>query len=109
MQRALIAVLLTGLIVSSSPAQESRQATGVKVGEVTDTSAIVWMRVTANAKRNAAGPVRKGKPADLPPPDKEVDKLHGACPDAVGWVRPVMSSYATSRARTSAMRRRRRG
>jgi alkaline phosphatase D len=68
-------------------AQESRQATGVKVGEVTDTSAIVWMRLTAKAGRNAEGLVRKGKPAEPLPKDVNVDTLHGACPGAEGQVR----------------------
>jgi alkaline phosphatase D len=53
--------------------QETRQATGVKVGEVTDTSAIVWMRLTAHASRN---PDKPGKP----------DDLKGAVPGAPGQV-----------------------
>ena len=28
------------------------QATGIKIGELTDTSAIVWTRLTRNAERN---------------------------------------------------------
>ena len=44
------------LLASCTPTprvDETRQATGVKVGEVTDTSAIVWMRVTEKAERRA--------------------------------------------------------
>ncbi|HXG09878.1 MAG TPA: alkaline phosphatase D family protein [Gemmataceae bacterium] len=81
---ACCVVCLTGLPL---PAQESRQATGVKVGEVTDTSAIVWMRVTAKAARNTEGTERKGKPVESPPAAEEVDKLKGACPGAPGQVR----------------------
>src|SRR5688572_6962410 len=33
----------------------ARQATGVKVGEVTDTTAIVWTRLTTNPTRNNEG------------------------------------------------------
>lgn len=85
--KGLVAIMVTAFTLVPSLAQESRQATGAKVGEVTDTSAIVWMRVTAKAARNSEGPVRKGKPADPPPKDAEVDRLHGACPGAPGQVR----------------------
>ena len=51
-------------------AQESRQATGVRVGEVTPESALVWMRVTAPL-----------------PPNLRVEELEGACPGAPGRVR----------------------
>jgi len=53
-------ILLLGLVQA-----EPRQATGVKVGEVTDTSAIVWTRVTSKAAR----------------------EKDGACPGAPGKVR----------------------
>ena len=39
---------------------DSRQATGLKVGEVSSTGAIVWMRVTAAATRQADGELRRG-------------------------------------------------
>ena len=68
-------------------AQETRQATGVKVGEVTDTSAIVWMRVTAKKERNKEGTIRKGKVGDPLPDNVKVDELEGACPGAAGQVR----------------------
>ncbi len=38
-------------------AQDTRQAMGVKVGEVTENSAIVWMRLTEKSARNADGAV----------------------------------------------------
>ncbi|HLF95116.1 MAG TPA: alkaline phosphatase D family protein [Planctomycetota bacterium] len=46
-----MAALLLALLLQA----ETRQATGVKIGEVTDTSALVWMRVTAKAAREADG------------------------------------------------------
>ncbi len=59
------------LLASCTPTprvDETRQATGVKVGEVTDTSAIVWMRVTEKAERRADGLVRRGRAGvGLPP------------------------------------------
>jgi len=67
-------------------ADGSRQATGVKVGEVADTSAIVWMRLTQHARPNAAGRDFRGKPVRLPN-DVRIEQLRGACPGAAGRVR----------------------
>ena len=39
----------------------SHQATGVRVGEVTDTTAIVWTRLTRHSGRNDRGIVFEGK------------------------------------------------
>lgn len=78
---------LGAALVQSGQSAESRQATGVKVGEVTQTSAIVWMRVTAKASRNAEGIVLKGRATALPPPDLNVDELIHACPGAAGRAR----------------------
>jgi alkaline phosphatase D len=73
-----------------APAQEapcSRQATGVKVGEVTDTSALLWMRLTANAAANRTGKdPSAGKPMRLPN-GLRLEQLRGACPGAAGVVR----------------------
>jgi len=53
---------------------EPRQATGVRVGEMTDTSAVVWVRLTKHAARKEAG-------------DGPDGALEGACPGAEGRVR----------------------
>jgi alkaline phosphatase D len=72
-------------------ASEIQQATGVKVGEVTDSTAIVWARLTANANRNDRGIViprtGKGNKGVLLPKGFTVDVLEGACPGAPGRVR----------------------
>ena len=54
----ILHALLLGLLQA-----DPRQATGVKVGEVTDTSAIVWVRRTAKSVREADGgaPGESGK------------------------------------------------
>jgi alkaline phosphatase D len=64
----------------------SRQATGVKVGEVTDTSAIVWMRLTANPVHNAGGRAVQSMGVPLPA-GVNIAELRGACPGAAGVVR----------------------
>jgi alkaline phosphatase D len=67
----------------------AHQATGVKVGEVTDTSAIIWTRLTANPTRKNDGvvfpakPDKKGK-AEVKVP---VEQIEGACPGAAGKIR----------------------
>lgn len=88
--RLLVETLtLCGLLISIpvAQAQDSRQATGVKVGEVTDTSAIVWMRVTAKASRNADGILRKGPIMLAVANDASPNTFEGACPGAAGRVR----------------------
>ena len=65
---------------------ESRQATGVRVGEVTDTSAIVWMRVTEKPERRRDGVERRGRVQPLDPELKPRD-LEGSAPGARGQVR----------------------
>ena len=70
----------------------TRQATGVKIGEVSDTSAIVWMRVTANATHNTGGRTFPPGKAIILPKDTNIAELRGSCPGATGRVR---FSYAT--------------
>jgi alkaline phosphatase D len=78
------------LLAANSEAA-AHQATGVKVGEVTDTSAIVWTRLTASPTRKNDGvvmPKRVGKEAkkklDL---TVSADQIEGACPGAAGKIR----------------------
>jgi alkaline phosphatase D len=70
-----------------SPAAERRQATGTKVGEVTDTQATIWTRITAQTARNSSGLDVRGSPAQAPSPLPDRDTLLGACPGAPGMVR----------------------
>ena len=58
-----------------------RQATGVRIGEVTDNSAIIWTRLTS-------APTRRIVETPDSPEDKATAKLiEGACPGAPGQVR----------------------
>jgi alkaline phosphatase D len=81
----VLSVLL--LVSAAAAAQETRQATGVKVGEVTADSAMVWMRRTAQAARNKDGVLRKGRPAQVLPAGVRVESLEGSAPGAAGRVR----------------------
>jgi len=78
----------------ADPARESHQATGVRVGEVTDTTAIVWTRLTKHSTRNQNGVVFAAKPkgkaaktAEKPKPVPPAHEIEGACPAMSGRVR----------------------
>jgi len=71
----------------------SRQATGVRVGEVTDSTAIVWTRLTKFSGRNDSGVVFDKRMKDLKkskgfdPIVPPADQIEGACPPMTGRVR----------------------
>lgn len=54
---ALLSLAAAGTALGQNRDAESRQASGVKVGEVTDTTALVWVRITRNAAPNSDGAV----------------------------------------------------
>lgn len=74
------------LSTAAKAEEEFHQTTGVKVGEVSSTSAVVWMRFTRDGARNETGALLKGKPQPLPI-DTDPSSLHGATPGAPGKVR----------------------
>lgn len=88
LRSALIVALALLAGCRPSVIEETRQATGIKIGEVHPTSAIVWTRVTAKAQRNSEGEVRRGRP-DRHNPELDLDPttLEGAVPGAEGRVR----------------------
>ena len=76
-------------LLRGADAIESHQATGTRAGEITDTSAVVWVRLTKNAARNNDGVLYPGKvnrkkeqPVTVP-----VEQIEGACPGIAGSVR----------------------
>lgn len=68
-----------------------RQASGVKIGEMTSDRAVIWTRLTRNATRN--DPTRhlniegRWDRHAPPPPAPPADTLAGACPGAAGRIR----------------------
>ena len=67
-------------------AGQTHQATGVKIGEVTNSSAIVWMRHTTRPFRRSDGILRRGQPRPFPA-DLKIEDLEGSCAGAPGEVR----------------------
>ena len=74
---------------AAADAPVSHQATGVKVGEITPTSAIVWTRLTAASRRNNQGVSFSKRKKDEPRPkaDMPAAEIEGACPGMAGRVR----------------------
>lgn len=88
-RRQAIGALFSGVALGRDLPNHMRQATGVKIGEIAPTSAIIWTRRTSSASRLVDGIVRKGHaPKAQPPrPDENIDRFEGACPGAEGYVR----------------------
>lgn len=88
---AVVATNLGRLSARAADAAGPFQAMGTRVGEVTDTTAIVWTRLTQHATRNREGLVMPGRvnekgkkaPTEITVP---VEQLEGACPGAQGRV-----------------------
>ncbi|HUG93474.1 MAG TPA: alkaline phosphatase D family protein [Planctomycetaceae bacterium] len=93
--RAWLAVLVIGgsAVAGPRPTSAAHLGMGLRVGEVTQDSAIVWTRVTKNATRNTEGyrdPAKREPKQDeyVPSPVKIADR-EGAMPGAPGQVRVV--------------------
>ena len=83
------AAMLPTPLAAETP--DSRQATGVKIGEITDSSAIAWLRLTAAGARRADGVVRRGRPQPFPA-GLRIEDLEGASPGAPGRVRLLVAT-----------------
>ncbi|MFN3322568.1 MAG: alkaline phosphatase D family protein [Bryobacteraceae bacterium] len=70
---------------------DSRQATGVKVGEVTPQSAVAWLRLTERAHRQSDGELRRGKVRPFEE-GRSTRELEGSTPGAPGRLRLVYST-----------------
>lgn len=83
-----IGLPLAGRAESAGP----QQALGTRAGEVTDSTAIVWTRLTKSDARNARGvqffAKGKGRKAQAQPEiPADVSQIEGACPGIAGRVR----------------------
>src|SRR5688572_10627076 len=96
-RRQAIGTLLSGAVCRSQEDTQSRQATGVKVGEVTPDSAVIWARRTTSANRLADGILRRGagKNARAPAPGEDVNRFEGACPGGSGYMRLIVEPVAS--------------
>ncbi len=90
-RRQLLALGLAVPAYAAAVPGETHQATGAKTGEMTPTSARIWMRRTASNGRLANGIVRKGhaKEAKLLPAGTPINILEGSAAGANGYLRVV--------------------
>jgi len=98
-RREAVGALLGGTVCRGQQDLQSHQATGVKIGEVTPDSAVIWARRTASANRLADGILRRGagKNARPPEPGADVNRFEGACPGANGYIRLTVEPVAIRR------------
>jgi alkaline phosphatase D len=91
-RREAVGTLLSVAVCRGQQDSQSRQATGVKIGEVTPDSVVIWARRTASANRLADGIVRRGagKNASAPQPGQDVNRFEGACPGGNGYMRLIV-------------------
>jgi alkaline phosphatase D len=80
----------------SAQNQIIHQATGLKVGEVSPESAIVWMRLTKEAERKRDGILRRGRPQPYPE-GLLVESLEGSTPGLAGQLRLRYATDASLR------------
>jgi alkaline phosphatase D len=81
MHRSIVAILMLAFSAAESVAAGPYLALGFKVGEVTDRSAIVWTRLTAQPKAN---PAKLGENPPRSVPDDQIAQLPGAVPGMAG-------------------------
>ena len=88
-RRQALGAIAAGIASGAAPPPNTRQATGVRIGEITSQSAVIWTRRTERSFRLADGIPRKGHaPAARPvQPDEDIAKFEGACPGAAGAIR----------------------
>ena len=99
-RRDMLAATLASTTLWGKEPAEIHQATGLKIGEITPTSAVIWTRRTQSAARLDSGIRRRGHAPDAVPvkPGEDVNTFEGACPGAAGLVR-VTAEPASGRGR----------
>lgn len=96
---SIASVASTGALHGLAPAAiagidpDSRQATGVKIGEVSHNGALAWMRLTERSARQADGEVRRGNVKPFAE-GRSTRELEGSTPGAAGSVRMRYSTKA---------------
>ncbi|MEX2262410.1 MAG: alkaline phosphatase D family protein [Bryobacteraceae bacterium] len=95
-RREALGVALAGASLYGQNQPETRQATGVKVGEMTASSAVLWTRRTQAAQRLNSGIVRKGHSpkAFTLKPGEDINALEGVCTGEEGLVRATVEAQS---------------
>src|SRR5262245_53170155 len=95
-RREALSAALAGASLWAANSTDTGQATGVKVGEVTPTSAVIWTRRTQSARRLDGGVRRRGSGKEAFPlkAGEDVNTLEGACPGSAGFVRVTLEAQS---------------
>jgi len=87
-RREALGMTLAPLAMAQATSAETHQATGVKVGEITPSTARIWTRRTRLSRRRMDGiQPAQGLAAKVLPLPVNVDSLHGSCPGQDGETR----------------------
>jgi alkaline phosphatase D len=99
-RQVLGALAAASLFGKETPA--SHFASGIKIGELTPTSAVIWTRRSNTSTRNEQGTVRKahGKDASVLAPGTDTATLEGACPGGNGLTRLLIEPVSGRGKRT---------
>lgn len=96
--KSLFIFVLCSLLAPRSGTTAAELAMGLRVGEVTQKSAIVWTRITRDAERNWDGyrapSKRVPKANEYTPSEIKIADRDGASPGAPGQVRLIISENA---------------
>lgn len=95
-RREALAAALAGSSLQAGSVADSHQATGVKVGEVTPTSALIWTRRTQSPRRldNGVRYWATGKEASHLAQGADVNAIEGACPGEAGYVKVTVEAQS---------------
>src|SRR5438477_7263613 len=100
-RREALAAALAGGSLRAGDVAATHQATGVKVGEITPTSAVIWTRRTQSPRRIDTG-VRyraSGNQATHLAQGVDVNAIEGACPGEAGYVKVTVEAQSGRRAK----------
>ena len=89
-RREFLALTAASLIPAQAASAETHQATGVKAGEISPNSALIWTRRTKASLRRADG-IESEEHVTLPP-GTDPATLEGSCPGAAGEMRVIVST-----------------
>ena len=94
-RREFLALTAASLVPAHAAAAESHQATGVKVGEISPHSALLWTRRTKSSLRRADG-LQSEEHVALPH-GTDPATLEGSCPGTAGEMRAIVTTASGER------------
>ena len=97
-----LAFIVSALFAPLLASAEVHMANGIKIGEVTETSAIVWTRLTQNSERNIEGTPFKDLKPEKQPGYPDLSVMEGSVVGQAGEVQVEYWPAGKSRAQSTA-------